>query len=1717
MEASSTHDTAKPISSGNYASPNEITYNHLKQNKLFDGDLDDFNNDIINEEVRRNVYSIMTNDKKFDGSFYDFTVDLGITPTPLLSGMNKVRKNSEKKAAARTRVLEEYDKLPTWTKMFLGGAPTYGQVFPDPVRHMEQGLSANGAMDEFKEEMLTDSESEALERFYTKKADEQRQKEEENVRKANELLRQGISDYEALPWYAKFGYGATLASTSITPMPFNTTLQGIEMNTRLRHPEYDAYNAAARMHKDARNEYAAPSRYGSGSGIANLAKGASDTVTDPDWYTRGGVELIDQLAQYGTLSKMDGILEKAEKEKWSSETIADALEKSLNDGDKSLLLAMDDLQTARLARQDDKSLAYQGGQGIAESMGYMFDFLATGQITNAAFRNTAAAAFKSLRRRLLKGSPKALSAMSKTARFSYGAGKFGIRAADASVKTAARTPLMMSTWNNVMDNRLELDENGRFKNSWTGAIANGITDSFLENLSEMSGPAMSWMLSKGLRVTGKALKFLSSPALKSAKVRKATTGLLDKIRTSGLATAKKEYDVLLKSLKELGYDGLVEEWMEEVFNAASMTAKGYITGDGDDQRAWSDFWDKDNQGILWMTLAFPILGGGGIRMAANGKAIARSIERERSYRERPWMRAVDERTKWSNYDTQGLVNTSTITQGGNSPSRTGDYREIDRTRGMVQVVRLSDGREVYVTNGHVETDEQGNILPDKSDKTLTVIDNNKKIVVPTGGTAIRAEKLVSSTPYAEVARSRAQSIFTEEKAKYTYKPGSSVVMVDPLTGVPLVNPDGTYATATVVRADEEHGGIILDTHDPSSQDPEVFYSYKDIFLAARPNVAGAGASATKDGDGGGTRPGTIVGEGEKAWTQPEDDPFKVGTSFGLEYNGRNMTFTVSKANPDGTYVLSNYAEDEGYIGSDVVTREQLSRLQAEAGGTQGTRQPQQPAQGQQPAQSTQSSDNTQDPMRAAYPVGHVYTLTDENGETIEAEITAINPDGTYAVKYTDATNGNYIGIQPSVPQAAIDMFSKPRQGTQAAGQSPQPTTMTGRPLTQEEAEALVEEMEARAEAMPETEFSPENWIAAFGEDGRVQTPLGTVKMGENQISKLFLKNRTREFGMIKPTLENPDVIIEKKAPEEGAERQTKFLFVKTFKKADGGRIVYFESVTVRQEGMEVSISSHEAGSNTIKKEMQNETILHLDKKLSFGSERYLTETPSSEGPDLVPTSDNSTPKDTQSSQDTQDPVQTAIDDAVALVGEDGARQAVESTLNAKSKEIENVRKKIADAVRNVDLTNPKSRETLQKLKDKEAELRQTTNLYSAALERLDNQGQGRRLSMPQDETRQAGEEDPRLVPVFTEDDPKKARGRGWRKTVSEMINRPGPVKALMGKPTSVKFSTKRTQDGVYAVVEADGLQPSHTQGQKNPYHFLDEAQPKDREGKDSVKASRDMAAGINPVEITGGVTAYTGSPSINARGEVIQGNNRSDALKYMYSSEPQAAARYKQYLIDHAADFGLDAEAVARMEHPVLVNLLDVADEDAIALGQYTQADLESGGIQAISAQNAATLLHPAARGGRRGHLGTRRAQRERRPRFPAQRGGGDKRHAIQERVPQRQGRTHAGSENIVGGHADPAVAGRQQVVAGHVPRTTRKGAESHRRDRFQGLAKPGIRKVAGRAKGIHSGVPRAHARPEFRRRDELRNRTQGDGSREKADEYGLRDRLGRGDNGKIQ
>ncbi len=131
-------------------------------------------------------------------------------------------------------------------------------------------------------------------------------------------------------------------------------------------------------------------------------------------------------------------------------------------------------------------------------------------------------------------------------------------------------------------------------------------------------------------------------------------------------------------------------------------------------------------------------------------------------------------------------------------------------------------------------------------------------------------------------------------------------------------------------------------------------------------------------------------------------------------------------------------------------------------------------------------------------------------------------------------------------------------------------------LSDDEATAFLSKMEDAAEEMPQLELTPENWHEQFGEDGVLTTPIGKVKMGANQIAKLFEKGRSNQFGMIKPTLENPNVIIEvpSSSIDGTEERYSSYLFVKTFTGSDGRKIYYFKSVTVKKDGMEVSVSSH---------------------------------------------------------------------------------------------------------------------------------------------------------------------------------------------------------------------------------------------------------------------------------------------------------------------------------------------------------------------------------------------------------------------------------------------------------------------------------------------------------------------------------------------------------------
>jgi hypothetical protein len=146
------------------------------------------------------------------------------------------------------------------------------------------------------------------------------------------------------------------------------------------------------------------------------------------------------------------------------------------------------------------------------------------------------------------------------------------------------------------------------------------------------------------------------------------------------------------------------------------------------------------------------------------------------------------------------------------------------------------------------------------------------------------------------------------------------------------------------------------------------------------------------------------------------------------------------------------------------------------------------------------------------------------------------------------------------------------------------TEVIGRSMTADEAQDFIADMELSAEIAPEIDLTIENWDALFGEDGIVTTPIGNVKMGENQFTKLMRQGRNGKLGMIKPTLEHPHAIIEDVSEaKEGdtTERPSSYVFIRSFKKADGSRYYYFTSITVSKDGKEVVVSNQEKRRNAI--------------------------------------------------------------------------------------------------------------------------------------------------------------------------------------------------------------------------------------------------------------------------------------------------------------------------------------------------------------------------------------------------------------------------------------------------------------------------------------------------------------------------------------------------------
>ena len=558
----------------------------------------------------------------------------------------------------------------------------------------------------------------------------------------------------------------------------------------------------------------------------------------------------------------------------------------------------------------------------------------------------------------------------------------------------------------------------------------------------------------------------------------------------------------------------------------------------------------------------------------------------------------------------------------------------------------------------------------------------------------------------------------------------------------------------------------------------------------------------------------------------------------------------------------------------------------------------------------------------------------------------------------------------------------------------------GRSMTEEEAEAFLTAISNNHEVAPELELTPENWYAEFGEDGMVHTPIGDAHMGENQFLKMMRDGRKSKLGMIRPTLEAPHAIVEEPSTaKEGqeTERDSSYIYIRVFEKEDGSRHYHFTSVSVQRDGGEVIVSNQEKSRNQVKRLLTEGVVLWMradnapdtsdvDQDL-YSSQGTELSDPASEGTDAS----QSTPSESKDNERTShaDPNDESLSPEEAyeavLRATNGdvvlALEVIESTIADKEKALAKAKKAKPRSADTIEGKIQAREEVAAGIEAAETSLAHWQAVAEIAAEQVQEevtevaepvaeqteqeseeptteQAPAEEETTEEQETEAEQKEEATPVPEDTapewgKDNPADARARGYIKVEGLRVERQGELSdALIGKESDVKFATNDTQQARYAIIEAESLQPSHIRGYQNQLHFIPEAQPKDRSDVVSEQAAVRIAANINPEEITTSATAYTGAPTINARGEVIQGNSRADALRAVWESfRDTSGAKYKQYLIENAEVLGIDPEAIEGMKSPVLVHLADVSDERAIELGQYRQADIESGGVERINPQ----------------------------------------------------------------------------------------------------------------------------------------------------------------------
>lgn len=181
---------------------------------------------------------------------------------------------------------------------------------------------------------------------------------------------------------------------------------------------------------------------------------------------------------------------------------------------------------------------------------------------------------------------------------------------------------------------------------------------------------------------------------------------------------------------------------------------------------------------------------------------------------------------------------------------------------------------------------------------------------------------------------------------------------------------------------------------------------------------------------------------------------------------------------------------------------------------------------------------------------------------------------------------------------------------------------------------------------------------------------------------------------------------------------------------------------------------------------------------------------------------------------------------------------------------------------------------------------------------------------------------------------------------------------MVKEEKGVKSATVRTDDGKelkvsYRIVPAETLIASNTVDFGKNENYPEKLQPRDRDRVSMKEQVDDMARNLRPEDLAESRSVNQGAPLVNQDNVVENGNGRTMAITRAYTTDGDAykesSQKYKQYLVEHAEEYGYTREEVEAMQNPVLIRQRD-ASSDSL---QDSIIHSTEGGMKMSASQQA--------------------------------------------------------------------------------------------------------------------------------------------------------------------